>query len=97
MGQYDLHLGEDEFWGLTLKEFNALIERDRIKHEWQNYRVALLCSIVANTARDPKKKRKPFLPDDFMPKKERPIQTAKQVLATVKMLNAAFGGKVLEE
>ena len=27
MGRYDLGLGEDEFWALTIKEFNALVER----------------------------------------------------------------------
>ena len=97
MGRYDLNLAEDDFWGLTLKEFNALAERQQNNHDWQNYRTALICSIVANTARDPKRRRKPFTPDDFMPHKQHPGQTPEQIFAQVQLLNAAFGGNVLED
>ena len=96
VGRYDLGLGEDEFWALTIRELNALLERYKSEHDWLNYRAALICSVLANTARDPKRKPRPFIPDDFMPKKERKQQTAKQMLTTVKMLNAAFGGNVIE-
>jgi len=89
-------LGEEEFWALTIREFNALIERYKNNQDWLNYRAALICAILANTVRDPKKKTRPFVPDDFMPKKESKQQTAEQMFATVQLLNAAFGGKVLE-
>jgi len=97
MGRYDLNLIEDDFWGLTLKEFNALAERHESNQEWLNYRTALVCAVLANTSRDPKRKRQPFVPDDFMPRKEHVGQTPGQMFAAVQLLNAAFGGSILEE
>ena len=91
MGRYDLSLGEEEFWALTIKEFNALIERHNNNQEWLNYRAALICTVLANIWRS--KNTKAFIPDDFMPKEKPDKQTPKQILATVKVLNAAFGGK----
>lgn len=29
---------------------------------------ALICSVIANTHRDPKRRSKPYTPDDFLPK-----------------------------
>ncbi len=99
MGRYDFGLSEDEFWGLTLKEFNALADRYGINQEWLNYRTALICSVLANTVRDPKRKRTPYTPQDFMPGKKQlqSKQSAKQMLSTVKMWNAALGGTVKEK
>ena len=91
-----MRLGEEEFWLLTIREFNALSERYKSNHDWQNYRAALICSVLANIWRDPKKRR-PFTPDDFMPKKELKQQSPEQMLMNVKLLNAAFGGKVVEK
>ena len=87
MGRYDLGLSEEEFWGLTLKEFNALCERYGVNQEWLNYRAALICSVLANIARDPKKKGIPYTTQDFMPGGKQPHQkqSAKQMLATAKM------------
>ena len=95
-GRYDLNLAEDEFWGLTLIELNALIERRGDSNDRQNYRTALLCSVIANTVRNRKKKARPFTPEDFLPKKRHGAQTAEQMLAQVKANNAILGGKVLE-
>lgn len=39
--------------------------------EADNWRAGMIASVVANTVRDSKKRRKPFQPADFMPK-ERP-------------------------
>ena len=87
---------EVDFWELTLKEFDALNERHKNSEQWLNYRAALICAVLANTARDPKKKIKPFEPSDFMPSDKPKHQTAEQIFATVQMLNAVFGGSVLE-
>ena len=81
---------------MTLKEFNALSERQKDAQEWLDYRTGLLCSVIANVNRDRKKKSQPFTPSDFMPRKASGGQTPEQILATVKMLNAAFGGSVVE-
>ena len=79
-----------------MKELNALIGRQEMNHDWLNYRVALICAVLANTVRDPKKKIRPFVPDDFMPKRELKRQTAEQIFATIQLLNTALGGEVLE-
>jgi len=96
MGRYDLNLAEVDFWELTLKELDALNERHKEAHNWLNYRAGLICAVLANTARDPKKKLTPFVPDDFMPKEKHRHQTAEQLFAMVQMLNAVFGGTVVE-
>ena len=85
---------EEEFWELTLKEFNALIGRYKDTHDWLNYRTALICSVLANIWRG--RKGRVFSPEDFMPGAERRAQTPKQMWNTVQMLNAAFGGSVKE-
>lgn len=89
-------MSEAAFWGLTLREFGALTDRVNDNHEWLNYRTGLICAVLANTVRDPKKKVGPYTPEDFMPKVKSKQQTAEQMFANIKLLNAAFGGKVLE-
>ena len=91
MGRYDIGLGEEEFWALTIKEFNALVERYDNNQEWLNHRAALICTLLANIWRG--KNSKVYTLGDFMPKEKSRQQTAKQMLATARMLNAAFGGK----
>ena len=67
VGRYDLKLTEEEFWGLTLREFGLLIERYNAEVERQDFRVGLLCSVLANIYRDDKRRSEPFTPQDFMP------------------------------
>lgn len=95
-GRYDLGLSEDSFWDLTLLEFNALSERYREGQKWLNYRAAMVCAVIANTVRDPKKKTSPWTPDDFMPTRERKRMTDEQLFARVQSINAMLGGKTIE-
>lgn len=91
-------MSEDEFWFLTLKEFNALIERHQTNEEWLNYRPAIICALLANINRG--KGSKVYKPQDFMPGAKVKLgtpQTPKQMLATIKVLNAIHGGKVVEK
>lgn len=74
-------------------ELTALIDRHKENQEWQNWRAALICSILANIYRDPKKKSQPFTPEDFMPGHEKKAQSREQMLANIKLLHATFGGK----
>lgn len=94
-----MRLSEKEFWGLTLAQFNALAKEYASEQEWQNHRAALICAVIANANRDPKK-HKAFQPKDFMPKKEekkeRKELTGEQMLDRLKMVTAAFGGEVKE-
>ena len=95
-GRFDLGLTEDEFWNLTLKEFNALSARFKDAQDWQNYRAAMICCVVANTVRTKTKKPLPWVPSDFMPTRERKQMTDKQMFAQVQAINAILGGKVEE-
>ena len=85
IGRFDLHLSEDEYNKLTLTQFNALMERFQVQQEWQNYRAALICSVLANIYRD-SKKGKAFTPQDFMPgqRREQHKQTPEQMLNAIK-------------
>lgn len=67
--------------------------------EQSDYRAALVCSVIANCRMRGKDDNKIFTPNDFMPgrKHKKKEQTPEEMLAIAKMLNAAFGGKVIEE
>jgi len=89
-------LTEEEFWALTPAQFDALVRRKMANEERQDYRAALICSVLANAFRDKKKRRKPFTPADFVPKKRlRRKQTWQQQLRIIELLNIALGGKDL--
>ena len=94
-GRYDLRLSEDELLDLTLKEYKALSDRYKNEQDWLNWRMAMLCATEVNMHRDPKK-TKAVSPQDFMPKSKVKVQTPEQMLANVKLLNSAYGGKVIE-
>lgn len=98
VGRVDLGLDEKEFWNLTMKQFNALIQRknniNKTENKRADYRIGIISSIVANIYRDKKKKPQPFKPKDFMPK-EKQKQTPEQQLQLVEVLNLSFGGKDL--
>lgn len=59
----------------------------------------MVCSVIANVNRDPKKRKKPYTEDDFLgtgeskPKR----QTPDQMLAMAKQANALLGGKDMRD
>lgn len=92
-------LTENDFWQLTLKELDALFKRNnkvqKRKRKEAFYRSGIVASVIANCHRDPKKRKKAFKPEDFMPqdKKEKgQKQNWKSQLKMIKALNAAMGG-----
>jgi len=77
-----------------MAEYDALLGRRREAKEWQDYRAGLVCSVLANVWRDPKK-GKALTPQDFMPgasRAARPRMTAEDMLHEVKVINARLGG-----
>jgi len=55
----------------------------------------MICSVIAEVNRDRKRRKKPFTPDDFMPKKKAKTQlTGEQMKAQLGFINAALGGEV---
>jgi len=83
-----------EISSLDFAEWLAYQELEPFGEERADLRAGIISATVANTARDPKKRRKPFRPAEFMPefgpKKE---QSWQDQLSIVEMLNAAFGGE----
>jgi hypothetical protein len=74
-------------------------ELEKAKRDQADHRAALICAVLANIYRDKKRKSTPFKPEDFMPEYEQKVkkqQTPEEQFAIVKMLNAAFGGNVVE-
>ena len=65
-----------------------------------DFRSALICAVIANVNRNPKKRHSPFKPSDFMPRREEQEpekQFPEQMLQRIKIMNAALGGKVREK
>lgn len=89
-------LETEEFWRLTPRQFKALVDRLEQKLQREDYRPALICSVLANINRG--KRKKPYTPKDFMPGSKykgptRPTQSPQQMLAFAEMLNTAFHGE----
>lgn len=66
--------------------------------DWQ---AALVAATVANTARDPKHRREPFGPADFLlewgTREQAEGQSWEEQLRIVAQLNVAFGGRDLRD
>lgn len=67
--------------------------------DWQ---AALVAATVANTSRDPKKRKEPFTPEEFLldwaPEPEKAErQTWQEQLQIAEMLNVAYGGRDLRK
>ena len=84
---------EREFWGLTLAQFYSLAKEYGNEQEMLNYRGAMICSVIAEVNRDRKKRKRPFTPADFMPKKKRREMTDEQMLEQIMEVNAELGGE----
>ena len=80
---------------MTLAQFNTLADRYGNEQEWLNWRAGLVASVIANTHRT-KKSDKTFKPTDFMPKIKPKQQTPEAMFNQMMIINAALGGKVVE-
>lgn len=80
-----------------LAEWMAYYRIEPWGEERDDLRAGIVASTVANTARDPRKRPRPFRPRDFMPDFGRPEQTWQEQLQLVEMFNRAFGGRDLRK
>lgn len=80
---------------LELAEWMAFYRLEPFGEERDDLRTGIVASTVAETARDTKRRRRPYRPKDFMPQFDRMQQTWEQQLAVVEMMNRALGGKDL--
>lgn len=80
-----------------MREVGVLIERHNEDMERQDFHAALVCAVLANVNRDPK--REPFTPSDFMPSYDHEGQPAKEEekeeLDYLLELAAALGAEVI--
>jgi len=62
-------------------------------------RTALICAVLANINRNPKKRSKAFTIEDFMPsyEKGRQVKSAEEMLETVKLWNKVLRGDEIEK
>lgn len=88
----------ERFWQLTPAELCIEIESWDKRQELEDYRVGLICAVIAEPNRDSSKHKQPFTPQDFMPvrnqeEEQSPTkQNWRQQLAIVEKLNMVFGG-----
>ena len=80
IGVYDYGLTDAEFWSMTPAQFYALGKRFDSDTKHQDLGFGIVSSVVANCNRDPKKKKKPFEPSDFMPKYEEEVKKSAEDL-----------------
>lgn len=81
-----------------LSEWIAFASLEPIGDERGDWQAALVASVVAEAARDRKRRRKPFAPKEFLltfESKQRQKQGWDEQLQIVEMLNVAFGGRDL--
>jgi hypothetical protein len=93
IGRYDLRLNDEEFWGLTLREFNLLMKRHKEQRSAEMFNSALICATIANVNRS---KGRAYTPQDFMPKeKEKKIKMKiEDMLSVLKAVTASNGGDI---
>jgi len=83
---------------MELTEWMAYFELDPFGGERDDLRAGIVASAVANLGLAfARKRHRPFMPKDFMPRFDRPRQTMEQQIAIVEMLNKAFKGKDLRQ
>ena len=100
IGLYDYRLSKDEFWRLTPAQFHAIGKRFDVERKHQDQGFGIVSSVIANCHRNPKKQKKPFVAEDFMPvyqaKKKSP-KSLKMYWDSVVVPQAAYAAKQAEE
>jgi hypothetical protein len=77
-------------------EWLAYFELEPFGEERADLRSGIVASTIANVNRDPKRRRRAFRPEDFMPRfgpRERKRSSWQEQLSLVEMLNAAHRGR----
>jgi hypothetical protein len=77
-----------------LAQFNALVDQYKAKERAKSYRAAMICSVIAEVNRDHKRRKKPFTPEDFLPKeKKEKVVSNPQMRRAVERINQMLGGE----
>ncbi len=96
---YKIGLTTQEFYTMTMKEFEIKIdaykENFKIQNELADRRTARICMVMANLQRDPKRKSRPYKEEDFIPKPKKKM-TIEQMEMLLKAITLANGGEIEE-
>ena len=85
---------------MTIAEINETITHRvkyiQLENERSDWRAGLISSTIANVNRDPKKRKKPYTPQDFMPQeaKEKKPMTVEESYQFLYAMTVAQGGEV---
>lgn len=93
IGVGSLGLSSQDFWRLTLAQFNALISRYNDEQRRRDYRAAQICSVLAEIYRDRKKRVKPFSPQDFMVPEEKEEMDNPKMKRALERISQILGGE----
>jgi hypothetical protein len=82
---------------MTPRQFFSLVKRMKLRERNENYRMAMICSVIVNVNKSKGRKVKPgdFLGEGSGGKRSRRNDTWQKQLSFVEALNVAFGGKDL--
>jgi uncharacterized protein DUF4035 len=64
-----------------LQEWAALYSRQPFGPWREDFRAAQICAVIANTNRNPKTKKDPYTPQDFMPFDRKPTEEPEDKIA----------------
>lgn len=90
---------DEQFWRSTPAVIDAVAARvrERDRDAWR--RSAMVCAVIANANRDPKKRKRPYTEADFIGPdrsgKQKKRQSPDDMLKMAQMANQAFGGRDL--
>lgn len=92
---HDFGLTPEDAWRLTIPEYGALLNRLNESERRQNYRAAMVVSAIFNVNRDPKKRKKPYTPEEILGEKEHSQEQTPEGLALqARKITGQLGGKV---
>lgn len=87
-----------ELTSWQISEWQAFYQIEPFGEERADLRAAIVASVTANANRDPKRRKRPYMPVDFMPTFERPEPASTEnMIRMVEMMNAAMGGEDLRK
>ena len=77
-------------------EWLAFMNLEPLGAERADLQAGIIAATVANAHRDPKQRRQPYQPGDFIPDYDpQPEKTGQDLLAIVELINAGLGGRDL--
>jgi len=97
LGHKSLKACQQAISSAEFAEWQAYYRLEPFGEERADLRTGILAALIANVNRDPKQRKKPYEPADFMPtfdkqSKATAPQSIDEQLMIIEMLNIAFGG-----